>query len=56
MSDFTDGSGWFNITIPIDSPDWPDQAEVWASFNPADSFIAPDHYYIESTIIELFRL
>ncbi len=51
----TDGSGWFNITITVDSPDWPDQAEVWATFDPVDSFIAPDHYYIESTIIELFR-
>ena len=51
----TDGTGWFNITIPIDSPDWPDQAQIWASFDPADSFIAPDHYYIKSTIIELFQ-
>ena len=51
----TDGSGRFNITISIDSPDWPDQTEVWVNFQPSDSFISPDHYYIESTIIELFR-
>jgi hypothetical protein len=44
----TDGSGWFNITVAIDSPDWPDGAEIWASFYPVDSFI-------EFTEIELFR-
>ncbi|MBA7529042.1 hypothetical protein ES705_21234 [subsurface metagenome] len=44
----TDGSGWFNITVAIDSPDWPDGAEILASFNPVDSFI-------EFTGIELFR-
>jgi hypothetical protein len=45
----TDNTGWFNITVPIDSPDWSDQAEVWVSFAP------PAHYFIESTIIQLFR-
>jgi hypothetical protein len=50
----TDGTGWFNITIPIDSPDWPDQAQVWANFVSEDNFMTPDHYYIESTNIELF--
>jgi len=44
----TDGSGWFNITVAIDSPDWPDGAEILASFNPVDSFI-------EFIGIELFR-
>ena len=52
---FTDGSGWYNVSILIDSPDWPDETEVYASFDPEDSFIAPDYYYIESTFIELFR-
>lgn len=50
----TDGSGWFNITIPIDSI-WPDEAEVWVSFYPENSFPSPDHYYIEYIDIELFR-
>lgn len=47
--DFTDDSGWFNISIYID-PSWAeglDEFEVWASFDPIDS-------YIESTRIELF--
>ena len=49
MCDFTDGSGLFNITIPIDSHDWPDQAEIWAEFNPIASFI------VAEPKIELFR-
>ncbi|MHA1190808.1 MAG: transglutaminase domain-containing protein [Promethearchaeota archaeon] len=44
----TDGSGWFNISVYIDSYDWPDQTEVWVSFDPQD-------YYIEPLKIELFR-
>ena len=50
---FTDGNGLFNITILIG--DWPDDAEVWASFYPEDNFIAPFYNYIESTEKQLFR-
>jgi len=50
----TDGSGWFNITVNIDTI-WPDETEIWASFYPVDSFTAPAHYYVEFTEIELFR-
>ena len=51
----TDGSGWFNISVYIDSHDWPDETEIWANFYPVDSFTTPAHYYIEFTEIELFR-
>ncbi|TKJ23382.1 MAG: hypothetical protein CEE42_12185 [Promethearchaeota archaeon Loki_b31] len=50
----TDGSGWFNITVFIDTI-WPDGTEIWANFYPEDSFTPPAHYYIEFTEIELFR-
>ncbi|MCJ7650339.1 MAG: hypothetical protein MUP85_17155, partial [Candidatus Lokiarchaeota archaeon] len=49
----TDGSGWFNISILIGN--WPNDAEVWASFDPEDNYIDPYYYYIEYTEIELFR-
>jgi len=50
---FTDGSGFFNITILIGS--WPDDAEVWVTFYPEDNFISPDYYNVEFFEIELFR-
>ncbi len=50
----TDGSGWFNITVSIDTI-WEDWTEIWANFYPEDSFTAPANYYIEFTEIELFR-
>jgi len=50
----TDGSGWFNITVSIDTI-WPDETEIWVSFYPVDSFTTPAHYYVEFTEIELFR-
>jgi len=51
---FTNGSGWFNISILIGN--WPNDAEVWASFDPGDNYTYPYYYYIESTEIEFFRL
>ncbi|MBA7673499.1 hypothetical protein ES703_81697 [subsurface metagenome] len=50
----TVGSGWFNITVFIDTI-WPDGTEIWANFYPEDSFTPPANYYIEFTEIELFR-
>ncbi|MFX1446986.1 MAG: transglutaminase domain-containing protein [Promethearchaeota archaeon] len=50
---FTDISGFFNITLLVGS--WPDNAEVWVTFDPEDNFSAPDYYYVEFFEIELFR-
>ncbi len=50
---FTDGSGWFNISISIGN--WPNDAEVWVSFDPKDNYVNPFYYYIEYTERELFR-
>jgi hypothetical protein len=50
---FTDGSGFFNITIIIGS--WPANAEIWVTFYPEDNFSSPDYYYVEFYKIEFFR-
>jgi len=49
----TNGTGWFNISILIGN--WPNNAEVWVSFDPQDNYIDPYYYYIEYTERELFR-
>ena len=50
---FTDGSGFFNITIMIGS--WPADAEIWVTFYPEDKFSSPDYYYVEFYEVEFFR-
>jgi hypothetical protein len=51
---FTDGSGFFNISILVGSG-WPDTAEVWVSFYPEDNFSFPHYYYIEFIEVEVYR-
>ena len=51
---FTDGSGFYNITIIIGFG-WPADAEIWVSFYPEDNFSFPDYYYVDFFEIELFR-
>jgi len=55
QTDFTDGSGFFNITFIVG--DWPDDTEVWVNFYPEDpdNFGILDGLYIISTEQEVNR-
>jgi len=53
-SGFTDGSGFFNISILVGTG-WQDDTEVWVSFYPEDNFSPPENYFVEFYEIELYR-
>ncbi|MFX1353147.1 MAG: hypothetical protein ACFFGP_04225, partial [Promethearchaeota archaeon] len=51
---FTDSSGFFNITITVGAG-WPDDAEIWVTFYPKDNFNAPYHFFVKGIEQQLFR-
>jgi len=53
-TDYTDGSGFFNITFTIGLWD-EDTTDVFANFYPEDSFTFPENIFIISTEQQIFR-